>query len=121
MIRYDAKTMPYQMFISTVDHIWNRGKDVFYENLASEFEISELTGANLAYLCGLEEYVRDEFGIESTLPPHPIQVMEELTYARGLLTLIEVLGERKREEILAEALPQFMKYGVVVTSVFNAA
>jgi len=121
MPRYNVKKLTYQEFISTVDHIWLRGKDEFWQNMAEEFEVSEITGEKLAYLCGLEDYVKAAYGRESTLGPHPTGVMEEPTYTEGLEILISVLGESKREDLLSRAIPEFMKYGVVVTSVFNAA
>lgn len=108
MYRQDVEAMTYQAYISTIDHIWNRGRNEFYTNLAKEFEISKITGVKLAYLCGLEDYVEEVYNEISTLKPHSICIMDELTYTEGLEVLIEVLGEKK--SLLTNESSVFEKY-----------
>ena len=106
-------------YISTCNHII--ASSGFQYFLTTEEWIREDTEVHRAYTAGLIEYSASKLNVEvpGFLRKYTDYKLKDIYYSAHV-NLISKYDKRAKERALTNAIPEFLKHGIVITEVGNA-
>lgn len=121
MEKITLKDKTYSYFRSTVDHIYMNHKYNTIKELTERFDLYSMSDEMQRYLLGFVDYVYAKCGVIINEKINYVDYnVDEYIFTEGAEKLLEVLGENKRAELIKMAIPEFKKYGLIITSVMAA-
>lgn len=117
-------------FVSTIEHWLKNSQDKreFVLLLEKEINLDELFSQNqlekLYFIIALLEYLSDKYhiNISEKAKKYSNGKLDTITYPEGIELYCQVVGDNSIKEMqLKSAIPQFLKYNLVITNIEGVA